>query len=87
MSNIEDWIFASALEALKIKLHKNMYERTLLPHVCSMCGDDNDKKEVGYKLKLQYRDLLENGDFFIDYPPPTTPYLFICNECYDLLPE
>lgn len=72
--SIEDEIFNSALEASKIKRTKNMYEKARYLHNCSMCLDDS-KKEVQYKLKFEYVDSMD------------TPYIFICEDCYNELPE
>lgn len=65
----EDEIFMSALEAQGLKRTKDMYEKASLPHICSMCLEDNGTT-LGYRLKI---DLVE------DY---NSPYLYICNECY-----
>lgn len=67
---LEDAIFASALEASGIKLTKNKYERTEYPHICTLCGEDTGDY-LAYKLKPEY----VTGD--------DTPYLFICDECYE----
>ena len=71
---IEDEIFDSALEASKIRRTKNMYEKARYLHNCSMCLDDS-KKEVQYKLKFEYVNSIK------------TPYIFICEDCYNELPE
>lgn len=72
---IEDEIFASALDTMGIKRTKDMYIAAEHPHTCTMCGEDYDPQAVGYKLKREYVDNLN------------TPYLWICNECYEELPN
>lgn len=72
--SIEDDIFMDALKAQGIKRTKNMYEKARYLHNCSMCLDDS-KKEVQYKLKFEYVSSIE------------TPYIFICEDCYNELPE
>ena len=71
---IEDEIFASALEASNIKRTKGMYHKAKLLHHCSMC-DNVSEPSVGYALNL---DEVSGFD---------TPYLYICPECYEELPE
>ena len=69
---IEDKIFASALGAKGIKRTKDMYTKGLYPHTCRMCGE-NSRDTQSYILKSEYVT-----DF-------NTPYLFICEECYEEL--
>ena len=69
---IEDKIFASSLEAKGIKRTKDMYTKSLYPHICGMCGE-NSRDIQSYILKLEYVT-----DF-------NTPYLFICEDCYEEL--
>lgn len=76
---IEDEIFLDALEVQKIRRAKSMYELAEYPHRCSMCQTEEDIKikdlQKGYKLKFPYV-----SDFNV-------PYLYICKECYEELPE
>lgn len=65
---LEDKIFANILDALKIKLTKERYTEAQFSHECTMC---REKFEKGYKVKPEY----VTGD--------DTPYLFICDECYE----
>lgn len=84
MERIEDKIFQLALEQLRIKLTKCMYKRANLPHKCSLCLEE--PVELGYKLKPIYRQIYE--DYFeIETPIEYSPYLFICKECYEELPN
>lgn len=76
MERIEDEIFASALETSGIKRTKAMYERALFPHWCTMCYDKDTVNYYGYRLKPE----------FVSYGEDT-PYLFICDECYEELPN
>ena len=73
-NRIEDKIFASALEAKGIKRTKGMYTKGLYPHTCRMCGE-NSRDIQSYILKSEYVT-----DF-------NTPYLFICEECYEELDD
>lgn len=70
---IEDEIFAHALEVKGIKRTKSMYEPARHKHKCTLCADETN--EVGYRLKAEF---VEGTD---------TPYLFICNECFESLKE
>lgn len=70
---IEDEMFAKALDIVGLKRTKNMYTKSKYPHRCSMCLDD--MKITGYKLKSEY---------VCDYK---VPYMFICQECYESLPD
>lgn len=55
-----------------LELNKGMYEKAKFPHICDICTEDNG---VGYKMKLEYvKDWQQ-------------PYLFICDECYEDLPN
>lgn len=55
-----------------LELNKDMYEKAEYPHNCSICTEDNG---IGYKMKLEYvKDWHQ-------------PYLFICDECYEDLPN
>ena len=65
--SIEDLIFASALEASKLVRKQEMYEPSLYPHRCQMCGN----YPSGYKLQPQYVEQLGMQ----------TPYIFICKDC------
>ena len=69
----QDEMFSSALEAQGLKRTKSMYERASLPHMCGVCLEES--KELGYRLRL---------DFVTDF---NTPYLYICNECYEELQD
>ena len=69
----QDEMFSSALEAQGLKRTKSMYERASLPHMCGACLEES--KELGYRLRL---------DCVTDF---NTPYLFICNECYEELQD
>lgn len=75
MDNIEDKLFTTALEAKGIRRTKSMYTSANLPHVCSMCRDENERNLIGYKLRPSYVSGLD------------TPYLFICNDCFETLEE
>lgn len=70
---LEDLIFASALEASGIKRTKDMYTKAKGLHYCTMC---KELTQPTYKLKEEYVTL---GD--------ETPYLFICFDCYEELPN
>lgn len=72
--SIEDEIFDTAINVQGIKRTKSMYEKARYLHNCSMCLDES-KKEVAYRLKIEY---------VRDY---ATPYIFICDECYNELPD
>lgn len=55
-----------------LELNKGMYEKAEHPHNCGICTEDNG---VGYRMKLEHvKDWQQ-------------PYLFICNECYEDLPD
>ena len=69
----QDEMFTGALEAQGLKLTKSMYERASLTHMCRACLES--PKELGYRLRL---------DFVTDF---NTPYLYICNECYEELQD
>jgi hypothetical protein len=71
---IEDEMFAKALEIIGIRRTKKMYHKAKLLHHCSMC-DNISEPSVGYALNL---DKVSGFD---------TPYLYICPECYEELPE
>lgn len=70
---VEDEMFAKALDIIGIKRTKDMYEKSKYPHICNMCLED--MKMAGYKLKTEYVNGYE------------TPYMFICQECWESLPE
>lgn len=54
---------------------KSDYVKATLPHTCSMCGEiSND----GYKLSLES---------MMDVDLESMPYVFICKECYEELPD
>lgn len=69
----QDEMFTGALEAQGLKRTKSMYERASLTHMCGACLER--PKELGYRLRL---------DFVTDF---NTPYLYICNECYEELQD
>lgn len=76
MDRIEDKIFASALKAKKLRITKSMYERDCrYPHKCTMCLEQVDEPKNIYRLK---------PEFVTD---DSTPYLFICSDCYNELPN
>lgn len=70
---IEDEMFVKALDIVGLKRSKDMYKKSKYPHRCSMCLDSPNM--AGYKLKPEFVSGYE------------TPYMFICQECYDSLPE
>lgn len=82
--SIEDEIFADALTASKINLNKKMYTKAQYPHKCSLCTEGNN--ETGYKLKVEERFI---NDCYSEITSPAVynPYLFICKECYEELPD
>ena len=69
----QDEMFTGALEAQGLKRTKSMYEKASLTHMCGVCLES--PKELGYRLRL---------DFVTDF---NTPYLYICNECYEELQD
>ena len=76
MDRIEDKVFASALKATKLRRTKSMYERDCrCPHTCKMCLEYIEEPLSIFKLK---------PEFVTDY---NTPYLFICSDCFDELPN
>lgn len=76
MDRIEDKIFLDALKAKKLKRTKSMYERDCKhPHKCTMCLEQVDEPKDIYRLKLEF---LTDDD---------TPYLFVCSDCFDELPN
>lgn len=76
MDRIEDEIFTDALKAKKLKRTKSMFERDCrYPHKCMMCLEQIDEPKDIYKLK---------PEFVVD---DNTPYLFICLDCYNELPN
>lgn len=83
--SIEDDIFLDALASLKIKLTKDMYIRANYPHTCSLCTECSSNK-LGYKLRPKFR-YIDNSYSEIVSPQQSNPYLFICKECYDELPD
>lgn len=70
---VEDEMFAKALDIIGIKRTKDMYEKSKYPHRCNMCLED--MKMAGYKLKKEFVSGYE------------TPYMFICQECWENLPS
>ena len=82
--SIEDDIFMDALSAFKLKLNKSMYEPAMYPHKCSLCTEDDNK--IGYKLKIEERFI---NEYYSEITSPAVynPYLFICKECYEELPD
>lgn len=76
MDRIEDKIFADALKTKKLKRTKSMYERDCrYPHQCTMCLEHIEEPSFIFKLK---------PEFVTD---DNTPYLFICSDCFDELPN
>lgn len=76
MDRIEDKIFLDALKAMKLKRTKSMYERDCrYPHKCTMCLEQVDEPKDIYRLK---------SEFVTD---DNTPYLFVCSDCFDELPN
>lgn len=76
MDRIEDKVFDSALKATKLRRTKSMYERVCrCPHQCKMCLEFIEEPSFIFKLK---------PEFVTDY---NTPYLFICSDCFDGLPN
>lgn len=76
MDRIEDKIFADALKAKKLRRTKSMYERDCrYPHKCTMCLEQIDEPKDIYRLK---------PEFVTD---EITPYLFVCSDCYNELPN
>ena len=76
MNRIEDKIFADALKAKKLKRTKSMYERDCrYPHKCTMCLEQIEEPKDIYKLKSEF---VTDDD---------TPYLFVCSDCFDELPN
>ena len=69
----QDEMFSGALEAQGLKRTKSMYEKASLTHMCGACLES--PKELVYRLLL---------DFVTDF---NTPYLYICNECYEELQD
>lgn len=58
-------------------LTKDMYDEAIISHNCSIC-DENLNATSFYARKIDDIEgaIIEN-----------IPYLFICNECYEELPE
>lgn len=75
MERTEDKIFAAVLEAMGIKRTKAMYERSQFPHLCTMCCEEDAGDYYGYRLKPEFVDSID------------TPYVFICDECYEELED
>lgn len=76
MDRIEDKIFADALEAKHLKRTKSMYIRDCKhPHQCRFCLEQIDEPKDIYRLK---------SEFVTD---EITPYLFVCSDCFDELPD
>lgn len=82
--SIEDEIFADALSALRINLNKKMYTEAQYPHRCSLCTEDTNV--IGYKLKVEERFINDYCSEIVS-PIEASPYLFICKECYEELPD
>lgn len=57
----------------ELKLSKDKYTKAQYPHVCGLCLDENKENKIGYKL--------------IEGRSPDQPALFICEECYNQLPD
>lgn len=76
MDRIEDKIFTDALKLKKLRRTKSMYERDCrYPHKCNMCLEQIDEPKDIYKLK---------SEFVTD---DNTPYLFVCSDCFNELPN
>lgn len=76
MDRIEDKIFTDALKTKKLKRTKSMYERDCrYPHRCTMCFEDIQEPSFIFKLKPEF---ITND---------ITPYLFICSDCFNELPN
>lgn len=76
MDRIEDIIFANALETRRVKRTKLMYERDCrYPHKCNMCLEEIEEPSFIFKLKPEF---VTNDN---------TPYLFVCADCYNELPN
>lgn len=73
--SIEDEMFVNAVTAQNIHRTQSMYNKAKLPHKCSMCGEDNDKLEIGYALDIEFVSDLSD------------PYIFICDDCFKELPK
>ena len=69
---LEDKIFDSISG-----LNKDMYEEAELAHKCSLCG-------ALLETNNSYMRKIDNGEQEIS---TTTPYLFICKECWKELPS
>lgn len=69
---IEDEIFDSMAN-----VRKSYYTKAKHVHQCSMCGEIAPVQQV-YMLKDEYIDGLD---------PLQVAYLFICEECYNELPD
>lgn len=74
-NNVEDKIFFNL-----VKRYKEDYEPSQYPHNCSMCQDETRlDTSATYKLKYNILSGVEN--------PRSVPYIFICKDCYDDLPN
>lgn len=76
MDRIEDKIFADALEAKHLKRTKSMYIRDCkYSHQCRFCLEQIDEPRDVYRLKPEF------------VPGGEAPFLFICLDCYNELPN
>ena len=70
--NIEDEMFMEALEVANIIRRKSSYTKSDHLHKCELGTEDN----ATYKLKPEFVTL-----------GASTPYLFICEDCYKELED
>ena len=70
--SIEDTMFMQALEVMKIVRRKSSYEKSDHVHSCNFCAEDN----ATYRLKPEFVTV-----------GASTPYLFICEDCYKELDD
>ena len=69
--SIEDNMFMQALDVMKIVRRKSSYEKADHIHKCEFCAEDN----ATYRLKPEF------------VLGASTPYLFICEDCYKELDD
>ena len=70
--SIEDTMFMQALDVMKIVRRKSSYEKSDHVHSCNFCTEDN----ATYRLKPEFVTV-----------GASTPYLFICENCYKELDD
>ena len=70
--SIEDNMFMDVLDILNITRRKSNYEKAEHLHYCDFCRDD----DATYRLKSEFATL-----------GASTPYLFICEDCYKELED